>query len=367
MQLGLIYRIALGTTVLALTACSSGPSSRIDYKEARSLPTLEMPPDMSAPRELDSVRLPAGVQAPQLATPGTAATTTAGRAVLPVAEGMRIERDHSSRWLVVDAPADQLWPRLRDFWNGLGLALRRDDPHLGIMETEWAENRADAPGGFLTGLVRSVFPNAYSAGTRDKYRVRLEPREDGGTEIFVIHYGLEEKIAARSAEIVETAWVVRPSDPELVNEILNRIILHLGGDRERATRLIQADAQATVPSRTRLVGDTLHVNDGFGRTWRRTGLALDEAGLVVEDRNMSAGIYYVTDSDPLVEGRESRGWFRSMFRRGAPASSDDRQQWQVILAGDNDTTRIVVRDAQGGTLPSREASAILEQLAELLR
>ena len=371
MQPGIVRASLLLISLLALGACSSGPSSRIDYKEAKSLPTLEMPPHLSYPAEQDRAPIPqlsgtqqAVAQRPSVAEP---AATPATRAILPIAEGIRVEQDRSTRWLVIDRPAEQLWPRLRDFWATIGLEVRRDEPLVGIMETDWAENRADAPGGFLTGLVRSVFKNAYSAGTRDKYRLRLEPQADGSTELYLTHYGLQEVVAAQSAEMVETAWVVRPSDPELVHEILNMIIVHLGGEREQATRILAETGEAMPPSRTRLVADILIVNEGFSRTWRRTGIALDEAGLIVEDRNLSDGIYYVSDYDPQAEARgERRGWLRSLFRRSA-AEPDEKLTWQVVLAGDEQATRIVVRDGKGNALPGDEATAILKKLAELLQ
>ncbi len=365
MQSTLLRNITLASAVLALAACSSGPSSRIDYKEAQSLPSLETPPDLSSPMDADRARLPQGVQAPQQQQQQATVSTPAARRVLPVIEGIQVERDRSTRWLVIDSEADRLWPRLRDFWQTIGLELARDDAQLGIMETEWAENRADAPGGFLTGLVRSVFQNAYSANTRDKYRLRLEPREDGRTEVFVSHYGLKEVVTSQSSEFVDTAWTVRPTDPELVHEILNRIIVHLGGSREQAVRALQSASISEQPARTRLVADTLIVDEPFNRTWRRAGIALDEIGLIVEDRNLSDGIYFVTDFDPLADSRASRGWLRSLFRRSG--DEEVKRQWQVVLAGDQQATRIMVRDGDGGELPREEARAILEKLEEQLR
>jgi outer membrane protein assembly factor BamC len=338
--------------VLALSACSSGPSSRIDYKEAKSLPTLEMPPDLTRPVERDIARLPQGAVGD-------------GSSILPLVEGVRIERDGSRRWLVVARPAEQLWPQLREFWPSIGLQLSRDEMAIGIMETEWAENRADVPAGFLTGAIRRVFPNAYAAGTRDKYRLRVERREDGGTEIFVSHYGLQEVVASRSADIVETTWNVRPSDPELAHEIINRLVLHMGYDQQQAHQVMSAEVDVSPASRTRLVADTLFVSEGLSRTWRRTGIALDEAGLIVQDRNFSAGIYYVTDFDALSDAPASRGWMRSLFSRSGDA--DEKRSWQIVLSGDEQATRIVARDGEGGVLSQDEAQAILGKLAELLR
>lgn len=346
---------------LSLAACSGGSNSRIDYKEAKTLPSLEVPPDLSTPIDTGVENVPQ-----QGAVAGVPGTT--GTRVLPMGEGVRIARDGSTRWLVVDAAPQALWPRLRDFWATLGLEVKLDAPGIAIMETEWAENRADAPGGFLTGLVKKVFKNAYSADTRDKYRLRLEPRDDGGSELFITHYGLKEVVAAQASDgIVETVWQVRPSDPELANEILNRLILHLGGSEELARTVLEPTAEQR-PPRSRIVDDVIVLEEGFSRAWRLTGLALDRIGLVVDDRNRSEGIFYVSRVNQLEDAGvgESGGWFGGLF------SSDDAQakrleKVEVHLSGDDTTSRIRLRDEQGVALTSEQALPILQRLQESLR
>lgn len=346
---------------LSLAACSGGSNSRIDYKEAKTLPSLEVPPELSAPVDTGVVNVPQ-----RGAVAGAPGTT--GTRILPMGEGVRIARDGSTRWLVVDQTPEALWPRLHDFWATLGLEVKLDAPGIAIMETEWAENRADAPGGFLTGLVKKVFKNAYSADTRDKYRLRLEPRDDGRSELFITHYGLKEVVAGQTVEgFVETAWQVRPSDPELTNEILNRLILHLGGSEEAARAALEPGAEQQ-PPRSRIVDDVIVLEEGFSRAWRLTGLALDRIGLVVDDRNRSEGIFYVSRVNQLEDAGvgDSGGWFGGLF------SSDDAQakrleKVEVHLSGDDTASRIRLRDGQGSALTSEQALPILQRLQESLR
>lgn len=343
---------------LSLAACSGGGSnSRIDYKEAKTLPSLEVPPELEAP--IDS-----GVEnVPEL---GAVAPAAGDSRVLPQAEGIRIVRDGSTRWLVIDADAEQLWPKLRQFWSSLGLEIKQDEPAIGIMETQWAENRADTPTGFLARLVKKVFKNAYSASTRDKYRIRLEPAGDNRTELYLSHYGLKEVVPeSQTGEIVDTLWEVRPSDPELANEILNRLIVFLGGSKQTATEVLEDEPQQP-PSRARLQGETLILSEGFNRAWRLTGLALDRIGLVVQDRNRSEGIYYVSRVDQLEDaGVEGESWFGSLF--SGEEQQQESQQWQIRLNGNETSTRITVRDEQGVPLAQKQSVAILQRLQESLR
>ncbi|MGM0593413.1 MAG: outer membrane protein assembly factor BamC [Pseudomonadota bacterium] len=356
--------VLLAALCLTLIACSGGSNSRIDYKEAKTLPDLDVPPDLATPVDTGVDNLPG--------SSGDAATTTGGGGgrVLPVGEGIRVAHDGSLRWLVIDSEAERLWPRLRQFWASLGLELKRDEPQLGIMESEWAENRADAPGGFLTGLVKSVFKNAYSADTRDKYRIRLEPREDGRTELFLTHYGLKEVVAGQTVEgFVDTAWQVRPSDPELANELLNRLVLFLGGTEQTAEAARQPETEAALErvERARLEGDLLVLDEGFSRAWRLTGLALDRIGLVVEDRNRSAGLYYVSRIDQLKDAdSDEQGWFDGLFSDEA-SEETQAQQWQIAIDGGRSRSRIRVYDENGDEAPEPVRRSILERLQESLR
>ncbi|MCW8919075.1 MAG: outer membrane protein assembly factor BamC [Gammaproteobacteria bacterium] len=354
-------RLLAFALLFSLTACSGGAgNSRLDYKEAKSLEGLDVPPDLVAPENSGETELPAL---------GGTGSSQAG-VVLPRAERVRIARDGAERWLLIDMPADEVWPRLRTFWATLGLELRLDRPELGIMETAWAENRADAPSGFLTDLVKSVFKNAYSAGTRDKYRLRLERGDNGVTELYLTHYGLKEVVASRPSDItIETAWEVRPSDRELANEVMNRLVLYLGGSTQAATS-VQAAVQAE-PERARIEGDELLLSEGFARSWRRTGIALDTLGVVVEDRDRSEGIYYIGQIDlqasPEGKGKgKGKGWFSSLFVSGE-GKPGDSPQLQILLRGDEALTRLVIRNMDGTPRQDELAADLLQRLQQELK
>jgi len=353
----------LAAVCLSLVACSGGASnSRLDYKEAKTLPGMEVPPDLIAPANTGLEEIP---QVDPNAGPDFINAGNGGLQVLPLAEGIHIEQAGNERWLRIDVPAAKLWPKLREFWPTIGLELTVDQPAVGIMETAWAENRADTPGGFLADMVKKVFKNAYAAGTRDKYRLRLEPHEDGSTELFITHYGLKEVVATQVEEVVETTWVVRPSDPELANEVMNRLVLFLGGNKATAQAVV-AKTVPQAPPRARLEGDSLIVDEGFSRTWRRTGIALDRLGLVVDDRNRSQGIYYISKIDLLqgVEG-ESGSWFSGLF--SSDAGDQAPTQRQIHLSGDEQQTRISVFDNTGKPDSSEVGKTILQRLQEALK
>jgi outer membrane protein assembly factor BamC len=341
--------------LFSVAACSGGGSnSRIDYKEAKGLQGLDVPPDLVAPQNTGDTELP------------TLGGASGPGAVLPQVAGVRIARDGAERWLVLDTSADELWPRLRGFWATLGLELQMDKPELGIMETTWAENRADAPGGFMTKWIKSVFKNAYSAGTRDKYRLRLERGANGGSEVYISHYGLKEVVVPGRDELDtgNITWEVRPSDQELVSEVTSRLLLHLGSS-EQVVAQLSADAQQAAPERARIEGDALVISEGFDRSWRRTGIALDRLGVVVEDRNRARGIYYVGQID-LSTGEESKGWFGSFFA-AKEEQKGEQPQLQVVLRADEALTRLTILNMDGTPRQDELAGDLLQRLQQELK
>jgi outer membrane protein assembly factor BamC len=361
-----VRRAILLAACFSLAACSGGGSnSRIDYKEAKTLPSLDVPPGLGQPLDNSTDNVP------ELAETAAGTGGSDSRQVLPEATGIHIARDGSTRWLEIDSSADKLWPKLRQFWPSIGLELKLDKPAEGIMETQWAENRADLPQGYFARMVRKVIKTAYSADTRDKYRLRLEPVDASHTELFITHYGLKQVAPKNvSGEVIDTVWVVRPSDPELANEVLNRLVLYLGGSKQTAKAALGAKA-AEETSRSHIDGDTVVLDEGFSRAWRLTGLALDRIGWVVEDRNRSEGIYYVSHIDLLkdTDTDQKKGWLSSLFSSDSESEKTEpaQKQWQIRLNGDDNTTRISVYDAKGTALSEKESMPILKRLQESLR
>ncbi|MDJ0864128.1 MAG: outer membrane protein assembly factor BamC [Gammaproteobacteria bacterium] len=344
--------------------------SEADYKTSRSLPPLEVPPDLSTSSIEDSMVVPDAAPAGGPATYSDyASERPAGGAVrpdrvLPNVDGIRVERDRDKRWLVVPGEPDQYWDRVREFWMENGLVINMEDPNTGIMETDWAENRADIPQGFIRSMLGKVGDFVYSSATRDKFRIRFERGvEQDTTEIFITHRGAEE-VEKTDARII---WEPRPSDPELEAEMLNRLMVYLGVSKESAEQMIAS--KQTREARAHMVRDAdgqvaLDLRDDFSRAWRRTGLALDRVGFTVQDRDRSQGIYFVRYVDPFQD-TEEKGLFSKIFKGKKNEPRDI--QYQVSLISSDGMTRVVVLDKEGQRDNSDTAGRILSLLHEQLR
>lgn len=369
---------ALAAGVGLLAACTTDsliPDRRPDYRQSRVQTPLELPPDLTTSTRDENLRVPD-------LDPGGTATLSAydqergpgGRAtvldepVLASPEGMEIRRDGERRWLLVQAEPGRLWDKLKDFWTNAGFELKRADPRLGIMETQWAENRADIPKDPIRSLLSRAIEFAYAAPTRDKFRVRLE-RVEAGTEVYITHYGVEEVVRGEGRQATDVVWQPRPSDPELEAEMLRRMMVYLGAsERQAEDQVARAD---TTPREVR--ARRLDLSDGvnallvaepYTRAWRLIGLALDGTGFVVEDQNRSQGLYVVEYNDPRDEISE-QGWLsRLAFWKDEKPRQGSRYHLRVGDRGGQ--SLVMVYTPQGQPDTSTTAQRLLDTLLAAL-
>ncbi|MDA8128967.1 MAG: outer membrane protein assembly factor BamC [Betaproteobacteria bacterium] len=356
---------------VALSGCGIMESKKIDYKSAQKAPTLEVPPDLVSPAADNRYAIP-DTQGDGTATLSTynqerKATPAASNTLLPTEDKVRIERAGSERWLVVQATPQQVWPVLKDFWQENGFIINKESPETGIMETDWAENRAKIPQDIVRRTLGKVLDGLYSTAERDKFRTRIETGKDG-TEIYISHRGMKEVYTTEGKD--QTKWEPRASDPGLEAEMLRRLMLRFGVEKSRADALLAQQQQE--PERAHIVqsagAPVLEMDEGFDRAWRRVGLALDRVGFAVEDRDRSKGIYYVRYIDPDVDNASKRdeGVFAKLaFWRSKKAQSSPQLQIVVNEAGEK--SRVSVTGAGGKPADDKTRNRIINLLHRELK
>jgi outer membrane protein assembly factor BamC len=290
--------------------------------------------------------------------------------VLPEIEDIVVKKDQDKRWLLVKGAPEDVWFKVISFWQEAGILLVEQDPTIGVMRTDWIENRADIKSDAITNLIRKAFDGLYSAGTRDQYRIRLEAGDqEGTTELFLTHRGLEERfLTGTTNEEEQGVWVSTGSDPELEAEMLRRLMLYMGVAEKRVDREL-ARKKADKPRSQLIRGrgqPALKVEEGFSRAWRITGMALDRGGFAVEDRDRTKGIYYVRYNDPLQD-EEEPGILSKLAFWSDDEEVDKENQYQVKLRGEGDVTRITVLNSKGAPDSSDTAARILTLLHEQIR
>lgn len=358
-----IAKLGLIGLTVAVSACSVLENDKIDYKSAAKGSTLDVPPDL-VQLSKDSRYVVTGGVATASGYQSTQAQPTTSSTAAATLGDVRIERSGGQRWLVVSRPADKLWDPVREFWQENGFNLATDQADLGIMETDWAENRAKIPQDFVRSTIGKVFDNLYSTGERDKFRTRLERNASGGTDIYVSHRGMQEVYTNQSKD--STIWQPRATDPELEIEFMRRLMVKLGVPQEQAkTQLAQATAAAPAAARLSKQGDipVLQIDDGFDRAWRRVGLSLDRTGFTVEDRDRSQGVYFVRYVAPTADKKEP-GIFSKFFGSNTAIAP---LKYRIVVKSEGNATTVSVLNAAGAADSSADAQRILQVIADDLR
>jgi outer membrane protein assembly factor BamC len=407
-----IYMILTAT----LAGCDSIPfiNNESDYKGASRSKPLEVPPDLTASPVSDAYSIP-GNTSYSTYSQAQEGQDSGVEKVLATPDGVRLERAGAQRWLVVDAPAEKIWPVIREFWTDQGFAVRSEDPQIGVMETEWID--ADAIKKDESGNMGDRFDKWLDrlSGLADKkkFRTRLDRGEKvNTTEIFMTHRSVDgapddgkNRVQTQLGEIdtgyradAKSVTTADARDAELDAELLRRLMVKLGVEEQKSKSIL---AQASTPKRADVVKEpdgsaTLVLNDAFDRAWRRVGLALDRVGFVIEDKDRSNGIFFVRYADVDIDDtpQKKKGLFetlkfwgnddkkeeakpkeeKSMVEKLKFWGSDDKQktnpekQYHIKVADDDkDSTRVTVVDKDGARVKTTTANRIIALMYEQLK
>ena len=292
-----------------------------DYKATGRSRPLEVPPDLTSATTNDAYAIPGSTSYSDFKN-GQQQDNGQPK-ILPNPEGMKIVKAGAQRWLVVNAPAEKIWPLIRDFWIDMGFAVKKENPEVGVMETEWIKEgdlMINDNKGTLDKFDSWLDSLASGTANRKKFRTRLERGlQDGTTEIYMTHrsvdtapddgkekirtpYGVVDMGYKNDSKSKEDSKVDSRSD-ELDAELLRRLMVKLGLADKRAKEIIAAPiSQKRAEIKKEADGSSsVEIQDPFDRAWRRVGLALDIIGFVIEDKDRSNGIYFVKYADVDID------------------------------------------------------------------
>ena len=311
---------------LILNGCESIPFvdqvTAPDYKATGRSRPLEVPPDLTSATTNDTYAIPGSTSYSDFKNGQKQENGQSN--ILPNPEGMKIVKAGAQRWLVVNAPAEKIWPVIRDFWLDMGFAVKKENPETGVMETEWIKQedlKVDTDKKGPLDRVDAWF-DSLASGTinRKKFRTRLDQGlQEGTTEIYMTHRSIE-GAPDDGKERIRTPWgmvdngfrsepknqvesKIDSKDDELDVELLRRLMVKLGVADKKAKEIIAAPInQKRAEIKKEADGSSsLEIQDPFDRAWRRVGLALDIIGFVIEDKDRSNGIYFVKYADVDID------------------------------------------------------------------
>lgn len=356
--------------LVAFTGCSADPKNKGVYTDKIETRSLQIPPDLDAPQEgrqtgmspdvVNTIQSYSVYSKTQLDNPAFK--------VAPDYKDMRLVRQGSLFWLEVHEKPEKVWNDVHDFFTNIGFQIKVEQTQVGMMETNWLENRADVPKNWFSRILNKVF----STGTLDKYRIRIERGDTADiSRVFIAHRGLrqvgqgEQVDNALTENLGKEDWVVRNPDPELETEMLVRFMAFRGASEVAVQQATADQTKATSPSRL-LERDgkvLLEVNDVFARTWRHVELALDRMGFVIEDRNRSAGVYYIKLPESFrLEAQKT--WLSSLFSSDKAKPLSDKYLLVVEDKGDKTEVTLRQQDGKDAEVLPKVAKKILSQVQE---
>jgi outer membrane protein assembly factor BamC len=353
-----------------LAGCSTlgqltGQTESVEYKSTVTGDPLSIPPDLTQASDNTHYKAPEGTASLSAysASQRSQSANPADR-VLPQTAGVQVMRDGALRWLSVSEPAETLYPKIIEFWGQQGFTIQSQNPKAGLIETDWAENRAKIPEGWLRSALGSVLDQVFDSGERDRFSTRLE-RNNGKTEVYISHQHMEE---TPTSDGTAFKWVAGKEDPGLNAAMLARLMVYLGTDQQKAAQEIKNASQEAGSGTTTRLADgqaSLTVNESFDRAWRRVGVAIDSARFTVEDRNRDQGDYYIryldTDTGEKIEQQTIFG------RLFGTKNAAEPQKLRVHLAQQGAGTQVTVLNANGQTMTDATARRILTVLDKNLK
>ncbi|MDH3342932.1 MAG: outer membrane protein assembly factor BamC [Gammaproteobacteria bacterium] len=284
-MLNKLYFVVFATALMIGGCSSDGNERRQEYLDADYYTRLELPPDLTSSIEKDQLSIPrpsdeATTRFKQdTANLGSAETQNTVAMAIKV-KGARMQAGDGVFWLEIDENADKLWPQLSAFWSHEGIKITRNEPMLGMVETDWVSKmQIDDDAGFIARLFSSASPDKL-----DKFRMRVEPEQSNDkTKIFMSHSGMEKLV-----EGDDVNWRSRCTEEELEREMLNRLALFVGLDKAQSQKAFEN--YRPFASRVEVPKDkvnALYIVGDMDFVWKRSLRALDRMGMDVLEKDSS--------------------------------------------------------------------------------
>ena len=340
MQIVKLFIVVLATA--SLSACSligweTPDDMDGNYRDAVEIAEIEVPEGLSSDAIQQMFPIPDVTE--NVAVPITGKTPrplplTAGSQL----DAVRLQSLGGENWAVVNFAPGQLWPQVRAFLVTSGIDVAGIDATGGLIDTTWVQ---------LEGT---------EVGSR--FRLRVESGVQRNTsELHILQQ-------TQSGNASSLDWPESSDDEALEQTMLRNIAQYIANSAETSPVSMMADQSMTGAGRIEMEessdGVNLNLALPFNRAWAATEKGFDDAGFRLDDKNRSAGLFYVTYLGP--DGEEGGGWFSWLF-----GSDNDNpligQEYQIVLSsGDPDRVMISIVDAEGNPLEPSVQQGLLTLL-----
>ena len=379
--------------ILTVTACSI-PSldnvlsdTRTEYKKSKTLPPLDVPPDLSTTESDGTMAIPGETttatlkdyenrtrrqnQARATSTPAaspqvnntaaiqTSATTPVSTPAMAPVPAPVLDADGGTL-ITARGNKAEVWNKLRNFITGKGYQLDLDDLELGYMETHWSTPVAD---------------NGHTY--RYKFKIYSEPDKQPGVTMLYVDNEQQEQVSQGGNGLV---WKDRSKSADVERMLAGEMNVYFNGQQQEYQRPVSANAATAAPAsaqpavsnpapareglaQIKDIGNNkilLAIPEEYTLAWRRTGEALQMAGLVIKGSDQDKGLYHITYRGTKAE---DKGWTAKLKKlKFWGKNKDAGAAYQVALTGVGEKTEIVILDEDGGWADNDTAENLLSMI-----
>lgn len=336
-----------GAIVLALSVTGCGlmpamdevaPDNTQRYRTADTMPPLDVPPDLSVNRINDDIAAQQDDAATYSEFEESSNNPLAMRYDIEPDQKPKLRGEDDDRRLVVTGNMDLVWQRVNGFWESKQLQIARDDKRLGLMDTT-----PDSQGYV--------------------YRTRISRADENTMEINVT--GKDEANATKDQDILRQM-------ADYLGILHQEDVKRMEAQQEEQQSMQAREASQEQTPRAILMDEdsghqALLVEQEFRDVWDRVGRVLDSKGFDVEDRDRSAGTYYVRYLDPFNEiDEDEEGFFSGLAFWRDDDEEAPEEFYYIRLMSDGGNTRIGVLDVDEERTSSETAKRLLGLLQEQL-
>ena len=308
------------------------PDNAGRYQTAPELAPIDVPPHLSTEAIQPDYPVPPVAESAQLAaqfeTPRPTPLTANNQA-----DSVRIQSLSGERWALVNVAPGQLWPQVRTFLTTSGIGVAAVDAEAGLIDTQWFKLE------------------------EQELAVRFRFRVDTGVQ----RNTAELHVLQQNRSVEDVSWPPESDDRDLERKMLQDVAQYLANSAETAPISMMADRAMSDSGRITLEdteGETrIRLTLRFDRAWASVVKGTEDADFVIDDRDRSEGLLYVTFVGPQDE--EDSGWFDWLWG-GEDEHPLAGHQYQIHLdrAGE-ELTLITLRGPDGGAVDRRDQQALL--------
>jgi len=275
----------------------------INYYSDKSVNSLEVPPDLTSPDYQKAFRISQYAKNIDENMVNFKEVKVEEKVLnFSKKSDITVQRSGQKRWLLINKSPENVWNLVNEFFKQTGFTINKSDKKIGILETDFLENRPKVPGqsmNFIRAWLQSI-GQVYTLPTVDKFRVRIEALDQGNkAELYLTLSSMEEVVNGLKGE---TIWQNKVKDINLENEMLLRIMMFIGDEKATAIEKIlnakdeDSKNAITVNLLEGINGySKLVFNSDFLTTWDALNWSLDQINANVVDKDLQEKAIYIKE------------------------------------------------------------------------